>query len=57
MLSLPIPTNKDFRLQIKYFPCSLEQKPQEFVISVGEFVTLSEIKTKLMEALPPESTR
>jgi hypothetical protein len=30
---------------------SLTEKPKEFIFSVGEYVTTSEIKTKLMEAI------
>ena len=44
MLSVPIPINKDFKLNIKYFPYNLDEKPKEFLINVGEYVTLSEIK-------------
>lgn len=44
MLSLPIPINKDFKLCIKYFPYTLDQTPKEFIVNVGEYVTLSEIK-------------
>lgn len=44
MLSLPIPANKDFRLNIKYFPLTLSEKPKEFIISVGEYVTYAEIR-------------
>jgi hypothetical protein len=51
MLSVPLPLNKDFKLQIKYFPLTLEQKPKEFIISVGEFCSYSEIRQKLMDAV------
>lgn len=44
MLSVPIPLNKEIKLNIKYFPMSLTEKPKEFAINVGEFVTLSEIR-------------
>lgn len=44
MLSLPIPNNKDFKLNIKYFPHNLTEKPKEYTVNVGEFVTLSEIR-------------
>ena len=54
MLSVPIPINKDFKFTIKYFPLSLSEKPKEFQISVGEYVTLSEIRQKLVENLPNE---
>jgi ubiquitin C-terminal hydrolase len=54
MLSVPIPINKDFKLTIKYFPLSLEEKPKEFSINVGEFVTLNEIRQKIVENLPEE---
>jgi hypothetical protein len=51
MLSVPIPIFKEYKLQIKYFPLSLNERPKEFIFSVGEYVTTSEIKTKLMEAV------
>jgi hypothetical protein len=54
MLSVPIPVNKEIKLTIKYFPLSLSEKPKEFMINVGEFVTLSEIKQKLVENLPTD---
>jgi hypothetical protein len=44
MLSVPIPLHKDFKFNIKYYPLSLAEKPKEFVMSVGEFVTLNEIR-------------
>lgn len=44
MLSVPIPLTKDIKLSIKYFPYTLQEKPKEFHFSVGEFITLIEIK-------------
>ena len=47
MLSVPIPANKDFKLTVKYFPLTLSEKPKEFIMNVGEFVTLNEIRAKI----------
>ncbi len=43
--------HKDFRLTIKYFPLSLAERPKEFSISVGEYVTLNEIQQKIVDYL------
>lgn len=52
MLSLPIPQpTKDFKTIIKYYPLSLIEKPKEFVFSIGEYTTMTEIKQKIQEAL------
>jgi hypothetical protein len=57
MLSVPIPANKEYKLSIKYFPYTLDERPKEYVIGVGEMVSLSEIRQKLMENLPPELSK
>lgn len=44
MISVPIPVNKEIKLTIKYIPYSLSEAAQEFVFSVGEYVTINEIK-------------
>lgn len=44
MISVPIPINKEIKLSIKYFPLSLKEKHKEFLINVGEFVTINEIR-------------
>ena len=44
MLSVPIPIHKEIKLSIKYFPLSLTERPKEFYLNVGEYVTLSEIR-------------
>ena len=44
MLSVPIPINKEIKLCVKYFPINLGERPIEFLMSVGEFITFSEIK-------------
>lgn len=54
MLSVPIPINKDVKIAVKYFPLGLQEKPKEFMMNVGEFVTLSEIKQKLLDNLPAD---
>ncbi len=54
MLSVPIPINKEIKLSVKYFPCNLAEQPKEFSMSVGEFVTFSEIRQKLIENLPED---
>mmetsp|Transcript_30837 Transcript_30837/g.22922 ORF Transcript_30837/g.22922 Transcript_30837/m.22922 type:complete len:111 (-) Transcript_30837:1056-1388(-) len=51
MLSVPIPSNKEQRLTIRYFPANLNQKPKEFVMSVSDYGTLNEIRPKIMEQL------
>jgi len=57
MMSVPIPVHKEFKLSVKYFPLSLADNPKEFIFSVGEFVTLSEIRQKLLDNLPKEQTK
>jgi hypothetical protein len=57
MLSVPIPINKDFKLTVKYFPLSLTERPKEFSINVGEFVTLNEIRQKIVDSLPEEQSK
>ena len=52
MLSVPIPMNKEIKLSVKYFPLNLAEKPKEFSMNVGEFVTFSEIRQKIVENLP-----
>jgi hypothetical protein len=47
MLSVPIPINKELKLTVKYFPWDIGLRPKEFTMNVGEFVTFSEIKSKL----------
>lgn len=54
MLSVPIPVNKELKLAVKYFPLDLLKNPKEFIMNVGEFVTFSEIRSKIIENLPPE---
>lgn len=45
MLSLPIPqAAKEIRIAVKYYPLSLWAQHKEFIFSVSEFATLSEIK-------------
>jgi hypothetical protein len=36
---------------VKYIPCSLTERPQEFQMTVGEFVTVSEIRQKVEDFL------
>lgn len=57
MLSVPIPVNKELKLSIKYFPIDISQNPKEFIMNVGEYVTFSEIKQKLIENLPEEQRK
>jgi hypothetical protein len=58
MLSLPIPqATKDIKFTIKYFPLSLLNKPKEFTFLIGEYATLSEIKQKIAESIPPEQSQ
>lgn len=54
MLSVPIPIQKEQKLVVKYFPASLEERPKEFILGVGEQVSLNEVKQRLMECLPAE---
>jgi hypothetical protein len=49
MLSVPIPMNKEMKMTVKYFPYNLSIKPIEFVMNIGEFVTMSEIKQKVID--------
>ena len=36
---------------VKYIPCLVTEQPQEFLISVGEFVTVNEIRQKMEDYL------
>ena len=52
ILSLPIPqATKDIQFKIKYYPLSLMEPAKEFIFHVGEYATLSEIKTRIHEAV------
>ena len=44
MLSVPIPLNKEMKLTIKYFPYTLQDNPKEFILNVGEYTTIHEIR-------------
>ena len=57
MISVPIPMNTDFKLTVKYFPMSLAERPKKFHLSVGEFVTITEIRQKINDHLSTESTK
>jgi hypothetical protein len=46
ILSLPIP-NIGASLRIKYFPYDLSKRPIEFLLSVGAYVTVAEIRHKM----------
>ena len=46
ILSLPIP-NSGCSLKIKYFPYDMAKRPIEFHLSVGEYVTVAEIRHKM----------
>jgi hypothetical protein len=52
MLSVPIPMNKEIKMTVKYFPQNLAERPKEFSLNVGEYVTVSEIKQKIIDSLP-----
>ena len=56
MLSVPIPVHKDMKLIVRYFPLSLSEKPKEFIFSVGEYITISELRQKIKDKLPAEKT-
>lgn len=51
MLSLPIPTSKNLSFFVKFVPYELNQDHIEFQLSVGEFVTVSELKQKVNDFL------
>lgn len=57
MLSVPIPIQKEQKLSVKYFPASLEERPKEFILGVGDQASVSEIKQRIMELLPEEHNR
>jgi ubiquitin C-terminal hydrolase len=44
VLSLPVPTIKNMSFSIKYIPWNTGMRPMEFMLSVGEFVTVNEIR-------------
>ena len=48
LLSLPIPNQKNMSFTVKYIPCSLTERPLEFLISVGDIITVSEIRSKII---------
>jgi ubiquitin C-terminal hydrolase len=47
MLSVPIPMNKESKMNVKYFPFSIQEKPMEFIINIGEYTTFPEIKSRI----------
>ncbi len=52
MLSVPIPSSKEYRLNVKYFPYNLLEQPLDFIFNVGEMVSASEIRQKVLDNLP-----
>mmetsp|Transcript_20525 Transcript_20525/g.19502 ORF Transcript_20525/g.19502 Transcript_20525/m.19502 type:complete len:113 (+) Transcript_20525:596-934(+) len=55
MLSVPIPTNKEFRLSIKYFPLNINVRPKEFLLTVGDYATLTDVRQKIMDHITEET--
>lgn len=51
VLSLPIPSQKNMSFTIKYIPIDTGEQPKEFQMSVGEFVTVNELRQKIEEYL------
>ena len=51
MLSVPIPSQKNMNFTVKYLPFNLGDRPAEFQISVGEYVTVNEIRQKVEDYL------
>ena len=51
VLTLPVPTVKNISLNFKYIPYAYDQvcQPIEFSMSVGEHMTISELKKKVQE--------
>lgn len=56
VLSLPVPASKNQQFTIKYVPIKISEPPREFHLTVGEFVTVHELKTKLNDFLKPEKS-
>lgn len=54
MLSLPVPTTKNQSFTIRYIPIRIDETPKEFHLTVGEFVTVNELKNKLEDYLKPK---
>jgi hypothetical protein len=48
---VPIPSQKNQIFTVKYLPYNIGEKPAEFQLCVGEYVTVSEIKSKVEEFL------
>ena len=44
VLSVPIPAQKNQTFTVKYLPYNIGERPVEFQLCVGEYVTVSEIK-------------
>jgi len=53
VLSVPIPNSKNMSFTIKYIPINVSEQPKEFQMSVGEFVTVNELKNKIEDYLKP----
>jgi hypothetical protein len=53
VLSLPVPTAKNQNFTIRYIPIKVDEPPKEFHLTVGEFVTVNELKNKLEDFLKP----
>lgn len=53
VLSLPVPTSKNQQFTIRYIPIKIDEAPKEFHLTVGEFVTVNELKNKLEDYLRP----
>jgi ubiquitin carboxyl-terminal hydrolase 6/32 len=49
VLSVPIPSVSEFL--VRYIPHNLKERPTSFVINVGEYVTIKEIRRKIEEYL------
>jgi hypothetical protein len=57
MISVPIPIQKEQKLSVKYIPYSLDERPKEFILGVGDQASISEIKQRIFELLPEEQTK
>ena len=53
MLSVPIPSTKEYKLTVKYLPYNLDEAALEITFNVGDMVNANEIRTKVIENLPP----
>jgi len=54
MLSVPIPSMKEYKLSVKYLPYNFDEQPLEITFNVNDMISVAEIRQKVLESLPSE---